>query len=102
MARDQGASSRARRSFCWMFAGVLIAPGTVIAQSSKAVRHIGWLQGGGPDTPAEQQQVDDALAAVGWIVGKNVLLDRRFVRFDDLPRAAEDFVNDKVDLIIAN
>jgi putative ABC transport system substrate-binding protein len=65
-------------------------------------RRIGWLQGGPPDPPDQQHQVDDALAEVGWIVGQNVLIDRRYVRPDDLPRTAQDLVNTKVGLIVAN
>jgi len=66
-------------------------------------RRIGWLQGGVPDTPLEQQQVDNALAKLGWIVGQNVLIDRRYVlRYEDLPRTAEELVKAKVDLIIAS
>ena len=80
-------------------------PATATAQvppnPNRALR-IGWLQGGAPDPPDDERQVDDALAEVGWIVGQNVLIDRRYVRFDDLPRTAQDFVNTKVDLIIAN
>jgi ABC-type uncharacterized transport system substrate-binding protein len=70
--------------------------------SRQRPRRVGWLQGGAPDPLDEQQKVNDALAEVGWIVGQNVLIDRRYVSFDDLPRAAEGFVNAKVDLIIAN
>jgi ABC-type uncharacterized transport system substrate-binding protein len=99
MTPNQRALSR--RSFCWTLAGVLFAPSIAIAQASK-VRRIGWLQSGAPDSRDEEKQVDDALAEVGWIVGQNVLIDRRYVRSDDLQRSAEDFVNTKVDLIIAN
>jgi putative ABC transport system substrate-binding protein len=60
------------------------------------------LQYGSPDTPEEQKRVDDALAEIGWIVGQNVLLDRRYVRMDDLQPTAQEFVNAKGDLIIAS
>ena len=65
-------------------------------------RRIGWLQGGAPDPPNQQQQVADALAEVGWIVGQNVLIDWRFVSLDDLPSNAQDFVKKKLDLIVTN
>ncbi len=46
--------------------------------------------------------MNDSFAEVGWIVGRNVLIDRRYVDFEDLPRTARNFVDSKVDLIIAN
>ena len=101
MARDQRAYST-RRSFCRTFAGVLIAPGIAIAQTSKGVRRIGWLEAGAPESRDGEQRINDALAEVGWIVGQNILIDRRYVRHEALQRTAEDFVNAKVDLIIAN
>jgi ABC-type uncharacterized transport system substrate-binding protein len=85
-------------------AGVVVALAATaqVPPSPNRPRRVVWLQGGAPDTPEEQKQVDDALAEVGWIVGKNVLIDRRYVSFDDLSRTADDFVNAKVDLIIAS
>ena len=65
-------------------------------------RHVLLLQGGSPDTPEDQKQVDDALAAVGWVVGKNIVIDRRYVGYDDLLPTAREFVNARVDLIIAS
>jgi putative tryptophan/tyrosine transport system substrate-binding protein len=81
---------------------VALAAAAQTPPSPNRPRRVVWLQGGAPDTPDEQKEVDDALAGVGWIVGKNVLIDRRYVSFDALSRTAEDFVNAKVDLIIAS
>lgn len=79
-----------------------LAAAAQVPPSPNRPRRVVWLQGGAPDTPDEQKEVDDALAEVGWIVGRNVLIDRRYVRPDELSRTAEDSVNAKVDLIIAN
>jgi putative ABC transport system substrate-binding protein len=73
-----------------------------VAPNPNRPRRIGWLQRGEPDSPDEQRKQTDALAEKGWIVGQNVLIDRRCVKFEDLPRAAQDFVTDKMDLIVAN
>ncbi len=81
---------------------VALAATAQVPPNPNRPRRIGWLQGGGPDLPEEERRVDDALAEVGWIVGRNVLIDRRYVGFEDLPRTARDFVDSKVDLIIAN
>jgi putative ABC transport system substrate-binding protein len=76
-------------------------PSIAIAQASK-VRRIGWLQDGPPDPPDELKKVDDALAEVGWIVGQNVLIDRRSVRVEQLSSTAQEFVKAKVDLIVTD
>ena len=81
---------------------VALAATAQVPPSPNRPRRVVWLQGGAPDPPDEQKEVDDALAEVGWVVGKNVLIDRRYVRPDELSRTAEDFVNAKVDLIIAS
>jgi putative ABC transport system substrate-binding protein len=95
-----------RRVFINSVACVGVAVGLAataqVPPSPNRPRRVVWLQGGAPDTPDEQKEVDDALAEVGWFVGKNVLIDRRYVGFEDLPRTAMDFVNAKVDLIIAS
>jgi len=83
-------------------AGVLVAPAIAIAQTSKVVRRVGWLQGGVPNPPDTQQQELDALAEVGWIFGKNVLIDRRYGKYQDLLHAAQEFVKKEVDLIVAD
>ena len=46
MARDQRAYSASRRSFCYVV-GVLLAPGTALAQASKAIRRIGVTSANG-------------------------------------------------------
>src|SRR5438874_4664219 len=49
MARET--YSMYRRSFCGALASVLVAPGIAIAQASKVVRRIGFLDSGPPDPP---------------------------------------------------
>lgn len=102
MARDQQGYSISRRSFCQAMAGVLAAPSIAIAQSSTRVRRVGWFMEAPPDPPDELKKVYDALAQVGWIVGQNVLIDRRNVRHEDLSSTAQEFVKAKVDLIVTD
>jgi putative ABC transport system substrate-binding protein len=95
-----------RRKVLSMTAASLIAaPFAAIAQTQAnphRPRRVGWL-GIAPDTPEEQKEVDDALAQVGWIVGQNVILDRRYVlEMNNLSRAAAELVKANVDLIIAD
>src|SRR5262245_40707175 len=66
MARHQGAYSTSRRSFCWMLASVLVAPGIAIAQASK-VRRIGTLDIGRPDTHEDlRKEAEPCERLDGW------------------------------------
>jgi ABC-type uncharacterized transport system substrate-binding protein len=86
--------------------GVLSAALAATAQippGSNRPRRVLWLGLGAPDPPDEVKQYDDALAEVGWIVGQNVLIDRRDdIRVENLSSTAQEFVNAKVDLIVTN
>jgi len=92
-----------RRSFCLTFVGVLIAPGVAIAQSSKAIRRIGWLMAGEPLSPAEIEEVNAPLRALGWIEGQNLLIERRYAnnRAELLRPLAEELVRLHVELIVS-
>ena len=100
MARDQGAYTT-RRSFCWTLASVLVAPGVAIAQTSKAVRRIGVLDSGSPDTPQELRQAE-TLRELGWVEGQNLHVERRNDngRSEVLPALAEELVRAKVEIIV--
>jgi len=92
-----------RRSFCLTFVGVLIAPGVAIAQSSKVIRRIGWLMAGEPLSPAEIEEVNAPLRALGWIEGQNLLIERRYAnnRAELLRPLAEELVRLHVELIVS-
>ena len=100
MARDQGAYSISRRSFCWTLAGVLVAPGIAIAQASK-VRRIGVLDNGAPDTPQGLRQAD-ALREFGWVEDQNLHVERRYDngRSEAMQALAEELVRAKVEIIV--
>ena len=103
MARDQGASS-SRRGFCWSLAGVLVAPGIALAQTSKAVRRIGVLEPGAPelDTPEWRRSQAEPLEKLGWVEGQNLLVERRNAndRRDALQPLGEELVRAKVEIIV--
>jgi len=100
MARDQGANSISRRSFCGTLAGVIVAPGIALAQDSK-VRRIGILGAGAPQT-VEQIQVDrETLREFGWVEGQNLHVERRYANNqpEALKLLAEELVRAKVEVI---
>jgi putative ABC transport system substrate-binding protein len=82
--------------------GVLSTAAAQAAPSTDRPRRVGWLQWGFPNPPEEQQLQIDALAEVGWIAGKNVLIDRRYGSYQDLLSAAGEFVKKEVDLIVTD
>ena len=102
MARDQGAKSILRRSFCFTLAGVLVAPGIAVAQASKIPR-IGVLSPGTREASSQNfEAFKQGLREYGYVEGKNIVLERRFgeARLDLIADAATELVRMKVDVIV--
>ena len=102
MARDQGAYSISRRSFCWTLIGVLVAPDIAIAQASNLVRRIGVLDPGMPDPPELLWKEAEPLRKLGWVEGKNLQVERRYDngRSEALQSLAEELVRAQVEIIL--
>jgi putative ABC transport system substrate-binding protein len=99
--------SRIRRRRLLIATGALLAtPLSSFAQSTQAVRRIGFLS---PDTyaaPAGQQAREmfpASLQRFGYREGKNLIIDWRWgeAKFETLPALAEELVRQKVELIVA-
>ena len=58
------------------------------AQSSAGLPRLGWLMPSAPTNPPQGMQFVDALAKLGWIEGKTIQIDRRYVDGDAADRAA--------------
>jgi len=104
MARDEGARSKSRRAFCWTFVGVLVGPDMTFAQASNPARGIGILDGGDPPTAEERQAALGPLRELGWIEGRNLVIQERYARGDEarLPALARELVALNVELIVSN
>src|SRR5215813_9853570 len=100
MAQDQRALSR--RSFCWTLAGVLVTPDVAIAQTSKAVRRIGVLEPGAPETPESMWKQGEPLRELGWVEGRNLNVERRYAnnQVEALQQLAEELVRARVEVIV--
>ena len=72
------------------------------AQNVRVLRRIGWLGAGKPPSTTEFERRYSQLSVLGWVEGKNLVIERRYGSVDLLPRWAEDFVRLKVDLIVAD
>ena len=97
-----------RREFIMLLGGaVVFGPLAARAQQSDRVRRIGFLHGLAESDPEAQARIGafrEALAALGWIEGRNISIDYRFAGGD--PARAEAIVADVVgsapDLIVAH
>ena len=95
--------TRSRRQFyCALAAFFATAPLMAIAQRSTGVRRIGLLESGAPDSPEDMRNNGEALRELGWVEGKNLLVERRYAnnRVEALPQLAEDLVRSKVEVIV--
>ena len=91
-----------RRTFISAAAtGMLAALLAARAQTAVTVRRIGVLDGGARPTPAELQGEYAPLRALGWVVGQNLLVERRYANGDAglLRPLAEELVRLKVEII---
>jgi putative ABC transport system substrate-binding protein len=103
MARDRGAYSVSRRIFCWTLAGVFVAPGIAIAQTSTTFRRIGLLVVGTAYSPQEISKLVALLRELGWVEGRNLRVERRYAKsLDELKPLAEELVREKVEVIVAD
>jgi putative ABC transport system substrate-binding protein len=93
-----------RRGLIGAIAGSLIAaPLGAIAQQVAQARRIGWLWNIAPLTRADLQEHTRDLRALGWVEGRNLVIESRYANGDDslLPALAEELVRLKVEIIVA-
>jgi putative ABC transport system substrate-binding protein len=86
----------------WLLATLLLAHLQLAeAQQPKKVPRIGWLAFG-PAKADRRQPFIEALRALGWIEGKNIIIERRYANesYTQLPEIAAELVRLKVDVII--
>src|ERR1700682_14172 len=80
---DHSASPMRRREFALIVGGAMLAPGSVGAQPSDRVRRIGYLTPatGSPEDElgvAETRALVEGLRELGWVDGRNVVIEHRF------------------------
>src|SRR5688572_13857842 len=101
MTREKTESVRRRRLLAAMVAGALLTPVCALAQAQKVSR-VGLLSGAGRTPDASPPRLfRDALAALGYVEGKNVAYEARFADGDSerLPGLAAELVALRVDVI---
>jgi putative ABC transport system substrate-binding protein len=83
-------------------AGILVAPLGASAQQAASVPRVGVTVAGFPPN-AYVESLRRGLADLGWIEGKNILIEYRYAegRNDRWPQMMADLVGLKVDLIVA-
>ena len=91
-----------RRSFICAFTTLLVLPLVARAQTVTTVRRIGWLLSGTQLSASELEEDIAPLRELGWIEGRNLLVERRYANNRDelLLPLAEELVRLKVELIV--
>ena len=91
-----------RRTFIGaVAAGMIAAPLAASAQIATTVRRIGALHSSAQQTQADIEVENAALRALGWVEGKNLLVERRYAERAELLRPfAEQLVLLKVEIIV--
>ena len=92
-----------RRAFIVAVAGNLIAvPFAATAQQTGKVHRIGFLSVEAPASPADREPFWEPLQALGWVEGKNLIVERRYTsgRAELLQPMAEELVRLNLELII--
>jgi len=94
-----------RRTFISMLAyGVAASPLGMRAQTATTVRRIGWLMAGELPSPDVLEQRNAPLQKLGWIEGRNLLIERRYAnnKTELLKPLAEELVRLQVELIVTH
>ena len=92
-----------RREFITLLGGAAAWPIAATAQQPRKVYRIGYLSAVTIADSPLREPLHDALRAMGWIEGENVLYEERYAenRLDRLPALAAELVQLKVDVIAA-
>src|SRR5215467_8375360 len=91
-----------RREFIGLVGGAVAWPVAAGAQQLGKVYRIGVFSAGSPPLTPTFSAFPDALRALGWIEGQNILLESRFAdnRLEHLAELAAELVRLKVDIIV--
>jgi putative ABC transport system substrate-binding protein len=90
-----------RRTFVWLLgAGTIAAPLGAFAQPTSKIRKIGILNALPREGPLPQVFLR-ALRDLGYVEGKNIIVEYRSGAYGDFPALADDLVKLKVDVIYA-
>ena len=93
-----------RRKVLLAITAMVAAPIVRAAGRTKAVRVVGWLTGGSPESDAKLLEAfREGLKAHGWLEGRNLRLEARFARGkpDRVPALAGELVGLKPDVIFS-
>jgi putative ABC transport system substrate-binding protein len=96
-----------RREFIALIGGAAVVPLAARAQDRERVRHIGMILPASADDPANQARVEaflQALALLGWTIGRNVRIDTRWAgtTAGDIRRHATELVALAPEVIVAS
>src|SRR5215469_9644830 len=97
------ASAFDRRHFAQVLvAGLVLVPLVGNAQTPAKIRRVGFLSPGDPFTEDQIREDWRDMEALGWIEGKNIIVERRFGTHSQMRQLADELVRLKVELIRTN
>ena len=102
-SRERDRPGLTRRDLArFIFAGVLVVPLAIRAQSATGIRRIGVLSPGPTLAPEQYQGVWEPLRKLGWVEGQNLVFERRWAdgNPERLRPLAEELVRSRVELIV--
>jgi putative ABC transport system substrate-binding protein len=91
-----------RREFFALVGGAFAWPIALRAQQPGKVYRLAIFNAGSPIAPAGRSALFDALRDLGWIEGKNIIVEERYAhdQLDRLPELAAELVRLNVDVIV--
>jgi len=89
-----------RREFIGFVGGAAAWPLAARAQQASRIARIGVLVPGGFAVKPVAEAFREGLRDLGWVEGKNVLIEERFGEGERLPALAAELVNLNVDIIV--
>lgn len=92
-----------RRQFLVLSGGLIAAPRLVRARSANKIYRIAYLSVGNPEADAYSAAFRQALRALGWKEGRNVVIDGRWSRGEHrlLPEMARELLRQKPDIMVS-
>jgi putative tryptophan/tyrosine transport system substrate-binding protein len=89
-----------RRGFIAALGGAAVWP--LVARAQQKMYRVGFFSAGSAASFSEKSVLPDALRELGWIEGKNVIIESRYAenQLDRLPELAAELIHLNVDLIV--
>jgi putative ABC transport system substrate-binding protein len=86
-----------------VFVALIAVPMTAAGQATKKTLRVGFVYVGPKECPSDRrlESLHGELRSLGYVIGKNLVLDRRcFTNADEMRKLLNDFISERVDAIL--